>query len=54
VVLVDGTLSPLLAAILPHLERVHTVVVTGGGGPDAPAEGRRERRGLRGLPPGTP
>ena len=30
VVLVDGTLSPLLAAILPHLERVHTVVVTGG------------------------
>jgi len=30
VVLVDGTLSPLLAAILPHLARVHTVVVTGG------------------------
>lgn len=30
VVIVDGTLAPLLAAILPSLDRVHTVVVTGG------------------------
>lgn len=30
VVIVDGTLAPLLVAILPSLVRVHTVVVTGG------------------------
>jgi len=30
VVIVDGSLAPLLAAILPSLDRVHTVVVTGG------------------------
>ncbi len=30
VVIVDGTLAPLLAAILPSLDSVHTVVVTGG------------------------
>jgi fatty-acyl-CoA synthase len=30
VVIVDGTLAPLLAAVLPQLAEVHTVVVTGG------------------------
>jgi fatty-acyl-CoA synthase len=30
VVIVDGTLAPLLAAVLPSLDSVHTVVVTGG------------------------
>ncbi|GAC81896.1 putative fatty-acid--CoA ligase [Gordonia malaquae NBRC 108250] len=33
VVILDGSLVPLLAPVLPHITSVHTVVVTGGGGP---------------------